>query len=179
LITATEPASAPTSQPTSEAPPADAVAVADTPALDAIAAVSNAVTAPTESVAAEETDEYEDIWRPRRRVPRDRRPDQRRSGQEGKDRDRQEFRRRQQGKGDRRVGKPDGEGAESGRHASKERRGLEGRERRKDRREREDRPRIAATTESKRDGGIDPNSPFAALGRLKAELEKRAADDKS
>ena len=159
--------------PVPEASPAEAIDPAPTAAEAA---------APEPVEAAASAEEFEDIWRPRRRVHHERRtrPEQRREQQKPQgERERQGFRRREHG-GDRRQAKPEGGPAaeKSGRPPQKDRRGFEGNDRRKDRRERDERPRLAATTEGKR-GGIDPNSPFAALGRLKAELEKRAADEKS
>jgi ATP-dependent RNA helicase SUPV3L1/SUV3 len=166
-----------------QAAPAEPVASS----LEANAVAGSPVTDPTPQEAAASAapaeEEFEEIWRPRRRVNHERRPDQRRQQhkQPGeRDRERQSSRRREH-VGDRRQAKsevgPPGEKSPS--PPNKERRGFDGKDRRKDRREREERPRLAATTESKRVGGIDPNSPFAALGRLKAELEKRAADEKS
>jgi ATP-dependent RNA helicase SUPV3L1/SUV3 len=187
-----------------EAAPQEAPVEAAPTAVEAVSVPSEAE-AP-EAAAAEAEIKYEDIWRPRRhqRERGERRPERRehRHRQRGNDRapqaaaptpaaataaqeangrppaeakeakpERRDDRRPQHGK-DRRDKREDRDRGRDRDAASHHRRGGPG-----DRQRRDDRRKAEVHTASPpRRGGIDPDSPFAALGALRDELAKRSKE---
>ncbi len=82
----------------------------------------------------------------------------------------------QPGKDRRPPNKDRGERGERGRDASQHRRGQQGDHRRRDDRRDDRRKAEVHTAAPPRRGGIDPDSPFAALGALRDELAKRGKE---
>jgi ATP-dependent RNA helicase SUPV3L1/SUV3 len=219
--------SAPLEEAAAAAPEPESTDAAAPPSGDALvsneapipAGVAQEPTAATASEAAGKPEpEYEEVWRPRRRVAferRERRPGREASANGEPARDKRERRGKpwrdrhggKEGAGETRpaaptegapqaeaTAKPEGSGARPQHDSGRPRRHDGGRrdrdhrdkrdERRprredRDRRRDGDRPRVFASTEGKRGGAADPDSPFAALGRLKAQLEKRPEGDSS
>jgi ATP-dependent RNA helicase SUPV3L1/SUV3 len=113
----------------------------------------------------------------------DRRDFHRREGEPGRDRghprdgkDRGGARHSQHGKGRDEKGRDDRNRDDRGRPGGKDRgRDQRGGDFRRDRDRDERRPKVATSAPPRR-GGVDPDSPFAALGALKQQLEQRSKD---
>ncbi|MGE0203670.1 MAG: helicase-related protein [Hyphomicrobiaceae bacterium] len=182
-------------------PDAAAAAVAAVAAAAAAAAGAASVAAPETPAPPAEAEEpavaepaFEEIWRPRRRRSGDRPRDFKRqgAGQEGRrgDRPREGGEPRQAEGSAKRpaAGKESGDRRESGRgRQDRDERRREGRHGGKPggkpgrgRPERQPDMGVRSAGPSRKDkGAVDPDSPFAALSKLKKELEERAQSGSS
>jgi ATP-dependent RNA helicase SUPV3L1/SUV3 len=218
------PAPAATEAPSAEAPAAADATAAEAPAaaeveaaaatdaaLEPAAASVNDAPAEGQADAAQAAAEikYEEIWRPRRHMRSERRPERREHRQSQRRRDRDQAGashtpaqpgqaeaagvpstseapqapahepkpERRAHRNEERPQHGKGGGRERDRDASHQRRGQGDRHGRNDRRK-DDRRKIEVHTATppRRGGGIDPDSPFAALSALRDELAKRGKE---
>ena len=184
---------------TSETAPAPEEA----PTPEAAPVAAEAVAAPEVAAAATPTEpKFEDVWRPRRHTRGERSERGQRNRQRGGNRTPANVPTEQPaaaaptlpdasvsaaapaaretkghpGKDRRPPNKDRGERGDRGRDASQHRRGQQGDHRRRDDRRDDRRKAEVHTAAPPRRGGIDPDSPFAALGALRDELAKRGKE---
>jgi ATP-dependent RNA helicase SUPV3L1/SUV3 len=191
--------------PTAEAATSEVVPAPEpTPTLEAAPVAAEAVAAPEGAAAATPAEpKFEDIWRPRRHARGERSERGQRNRQRGGHRTPASAPTAQPaasaatpvpeaaapapapalreakghpGKDRRPHNKDRGERGDRGRDAGQHRRGQQGDPRRRDDRRDDRRKAEVHTAAPPRRGGIDPDSPFAALGALRDELAKRGKE---